>query len=491
MSIRSIVLSLLVLSMIVTPVEAQAPSNPNGAITLKLQNVPLVDAIRQALGQGFVIESGVTGTVNYINATFPDRESVLRTILKSAPGVTYRKDSSGDYIISPATVPSGNGLVPTSPQTYLGRSESGCYYVPSPYRVEKILLTFADPSLALEEVPKLDGIMQALVCPDGSIIIKGTDDGIAEFKECVHMVDVPKIPVQVRVSAEFTVTLKGGSPTSYRSSTSAVGFAGDRLPVNLVTNHGKTVNTQISLDLSSSVSSDQLRGYAKAKIITLTGKGRIHARLPIELDKTFSVAAVVPSGGQVLLASGNAQLPTGSIKFTLTASVASNDFNPYAPVRAGARASKSKLVPPDHQPITDYTVLIGATQDRPFVDNWNAPERSIFWHGFDPMRWSRFGSKLKLPVKPGKKYVLTFEAHVPNAGLRPGSGVFLGNQEICSIEKTGNIKVKGTIPPQKASPIILTVQCANWRPTDFMGAGWSDRRELGVAVRTVSLKAIP
>jgi hypothetical protein len=121
---------------------AFSQTTPGAQITLKLQNVPIADAIRQLLGQGYVIESGVTGTVSYVNATFPDKDSALRTLLKSVPGVTYRKDESGTYIISMKQAPT----VDTTPQPAVDTSNTvSAEPTLDIKRIEKIPLMFADP----------------------------------------------------------------------------------------------------------------------------------------------------------------------------------------------------------------------------------------------------------------------------------------------------------------------------------------------------------
>jgi hypothetical protein len=322
---------------------------------------------------------------------------------------------------------------------------------------------------------------------EGMIVVRGTEAGIADVRNTVRVMDAPKASLQavrVTIKAEFTATPKGGKPKVYKAATSAVGFVDEKMPLDLSIGSNRSDRMDLALSLVPSMV-DSSSGGERGRV-SLTGNGSIRANLPMELSRSVSVGVSVPLGGQAVIASGDAQFPTGNVQFKVTVSVTTDRSTATS---AKTKMKSTKLVPPDHQSITDYTVLIGVPQDRPFVENWNAAERSIIWRGFDTMRWSRFGSKLRLPVQPGRKYALTVDVHVPQAAFRPGSGIFLGSQKICGIGRSGNIKVSGLIPAQKTGQVVLTVECANWRPTDYHLYP-EDPRELGVAVRSVSLEAV-
>jgi hypothetical protein len=99
------------------------------------------------LVQGYVIESGVTGRVGNINAHFDDKESALRALLKaSGPmALTYRKDDSGTYVISPKVV-STTDTAPAPPVDTGVGVDTSAELPPAEKRIEKIKLTFADPA---------------------------------------------------------------------------------------------------------------------------------------------------------------------------------------------------------------------------------------------------------------------------------------------------------------------------------------------------------
>ena len=113
---------------------------PNSEIRLKLQNIPIADAVKQLLGQGYVIESGVTGTVSYVNISAPDKETALRTLLRSV-GLTFKKDENGTYIISAkSSQPTDVAPPPPVDAGAAGDPE----LPPAVKKIDKIKLDYAD-----------------------------------------------------------------------------------------------------------------------------------------------------------------------------------------------------------------------------------------------------------------------------------------------------------------------------------------------------------
>jgi hypothetical protein len=354
-------------------------------------------------------------------------------------------------------------------------------------RIELIYLVFVEPADILNS-------LSASMYPSGieyvksanrGILVRGTDDGVAELKDMIRMLDVRPKSVRITIDAEFTVTLRGGKPQRYKAATSSLGFSGEKLPLNLAVSAGKSSHVNLALNLVPTVCGDNST--------SLNGNGSVRAHLPLELNKNLSVGASILPGEHTVIASGNAQMQTGSVQFVVTASAAVQ-----AAVQKDAQARLAlddeprdeAVKPPFHQPVTAYKILIGS-EDEPYVVNWGKPETSILWGGKDPMRWSSRGSKLVLPVLPGRKYKMTMDVYAPPIALRSGAGVFLGDQKICGITKTGTYKIAGTVPAQKARSITLSVECRNWKPEDVSPAAKWDNRVLGVAVRSVSLEAIP
>ena len=118
-----------------------AQESPASPIMLELNNVPIAVAIKQLLGQGYVIEAGVTGMVGHVDARFPNKEVALRALLKTIQGVTYRKDENGTYVISMKSS-TATDVAPAPPVDSLPTATAED--TPKTTRVEKIKLVYAD-----------------------------------------------------------------------------------------------------------------------------------------------------------------------------------------------------------------------------------------------------------------------------------------------------------------------------------------------------------
>ena len=136
-----------------------------------------------------------------------------------------------------------------------------------------------------------------------------------------------------------------------------------------------------------------------------------------------------------------------------------------------------------------YTINIGSKNDEQFLKHWQGAETASEWKTKGTKRWSSSSSQFILPVLPGKKYQVTLDVNVPKYALQPGAGLYLGNKQILKFTKAGEAKLTGVILTSTAEEISLDIRCKNWIPKDVI-TGNGDTRVLGVAVRSITLKAL-
>ncbi|MDO8585985.1 MAG: glycosyl hydrolase family 28-related protein [Armatimonadota bacterium] len=135
-----------------------------------------------------------------------------------------------------------------------------------------------------------------------------------------------------------------------------------------------------------------------------------------------------------------------------------------------------------------YTLMIGSENDQQVIKSWHGEETAHEWNNKGTKRWSTRGSQLLLPVLPGREYTLTVDVHVPKYAVDPGAGLYIGKRQIVRFAKDGTARLTGVIPASKADRVVLDVKCKIWVPKDVMPDS-GDTRELGVAVRSITLKA--
>ena len=136
-----------------------------------------------------------------------------------------------------------------------------------------------------------------------------------------------------------------------------------------------------------------------------------------------------------------------------------------------------------------YTMPIGATNDGQFVRRWYGREPGNFWNGKGTMRWSGPNAEIVLPVIPGKAYKVTLDMSVPKPAMMPGAGIYVGATKVAGFKRSGNQMATGLIPASKTSEVVLQIKCRNWKPVDNEPNN-RDTRDLGVAVHTVTMKAV-
>jgi hypothetical protein len=137
----------------------------------------------------------------------------------------------------------------------------------------------------------------------------------------------------------------------------------------------------------------------------------------------------------------------------------------------------------------NYRIAIGTANDDQFLKHWQGREVAGEWGWKGTKRWSTKDSLFILPVLPRKQYQVTLEVYVPPYALQPGAGLYCGNKQILKFAKSGATRLTGDIPISSTGQVTLEIRCKNWRPKGNM-PGSNDDRVLGVAVRSITLKAV-
>lgn len=130
-----------------------------------------------------------------------------------------------------------------------------------------------------------------------------------------------------------------------------------------------------------------------------------------------------------------------------------------------------------------YRVEIGAEGDGRYLRGWHGRERIAT----RTMRWSTTGSRLSLPVVPGKPYTLSLELNVPEAAAAPDAGLYLDGKRLASF-KPGATTLTLELPPSRTERVALEVICKGWIPRKVI-AGSQDDRTLGVTLYAVTVRA--
>lgn len=139
--------------------------------------------------------------------------------------------------------------------------------------------------------------------------------------------------------------------------------------------------------------------------------------------------------------------------------------------------------------LAHYSISVGSRGDRLYLRGWHGQEKAGEWPDGGTKRWSGADSVLKLPVIPRKSYTITLDVHVPGYALDPGNGLYLGDKKLADLKVEGTTGlVTAKMPPSRESCVTLTLRVKTWSPKDVI-PGNTDGRALGIAVRSVEMKA--
>ncbi len=136
-----------------------------------------------------------------------------------------------------------------------------------------------------------------------------------------------------------------------------------------------------------------------------------------------------------------------------------------------------------------YRIDIGAMGDGIYLRRWNNAEDTDEWgRAGDTKRWSTGNSSLLLPVVPGKDYVLTLDARIPDYALEEEAGVYLDDRRLAPLPGVGIHRIEVPIPASDRDRIRIDLRCRGWVPAQEI-EGNRDNRTLGISVRGVEMRA--
>ena len=127
-----------------------------------------------------------------------------------------------------------------------------------------------------------------------------------------------------------------------------------------------------------------------------------------------------------------------------------------------------------------YRLEVGGTADGRYLQLWHAAERTDRSY-----RWSMGKSRLVLPANPGPSYLVSLEAHVPQAALSPDAGVYLQDQRIAGLTN-GTMTIR--VPASSDDRLRLEIRSAAWSPRQTV-PGSNDARRLGIQLFRVTARA--
>jgi hypothetical protein len=162
--------------------------------------------------------------------------------------------------------------------------------------------------------------------------------------------------------------------------------------------------------------------------------------------------------------------------------------------RAGER---TQLVANEADPVvwtdeakTHYRIAVGSEGDDPHLEGWHAGERAGEWPDRrGTKRWTAREAALVLPVAPNRAYTLTMEMFVPAHAISPDDGLFLDGARIAEFpDAAGPATLTASIPPGPRETLKLELRTKGWVPKELEPES-SDGRTLGIAVRSLTLKA--
>ena len=209
--------------------------------------------------------------------------------------------------------------------------------------------------------------------------------------------------------------------------------------------------------------------------------------------------AIWIEGGKAIIQANTFTKPGLNIRIgagVTSAIITANQADPGLRVEneAGGRAiiSNNQADPfrwPDDDARRCFRVDIGSPGDYRYVSGWNGCEKALEWAGGGTKRWSKGTSRLTIPLIPGTVHHVALDVHVPGQALMEGAGVYLGDTCLVPIAVAGSRQLQGTIPASTADSAVLELRCRGWHPNALPGSKSRDRRELGIAVREVRVRA--
>jgi hypothetical protein len=142
-----------------------------------------------------------------------------------------------------------------------------------------------------------------------------------------------------------------------------------------------------------------------------------------------------------------------------------------------------------------YRIDVGDPGDFRYVSfawGWNGCEPALEWEDDSgTKRWSQGTSQIRVPVEPGLSYALTLDAYVPEFAVMDDGGLYAPDgTRLVALDRPGHVRGEAVVTAGEEEEVLtLELRCRPWYPNRLPGTTSRDGRELGVAVRSLDLKA--
>ena len=133
-------------------------------------------------------------------------------------------------------------------------------------------------------------------------------------------------------------------------------------------------------------------------------------------------------------------------------------------------------------------VDIGLLGDDRYLTGWMGREPASEWESGGTKRWSSADSMIEMPIRSSTAYTVAIDVDVPPHAVTPRGGLYLGETRVVSLADVSRDVAIGSFPPQEADKVRLCLKVKTWEPAEVI-AGSDDDRTLGVAVRSILLRA--
>jgi hypothetical protein len=145
----------------------------------------------------------------------------------------------------------------------------------------------------------------------------------------------------------------------------------------------------------------------------------------------------------------------------------------------------------DGRPAPSVCLKVGATGDATYLGGqWNGQERGAEWADEGATkRWSGPRALAYLPVANDRAATLAINAIVPDHAAGPNP-VLVNGVQVGALSEAGKRVWEFAVPAEavaKAPVATVELNCRGWVPADYGGS--TDRRTLGIAVRSITLTA--
>lgn len=175
----------------------------------------------------------------------------------------------------------------------------------------------------------------------------------------------------------------------------------------------------------------------------------------------------------------------------LTANQAAGGFlvRNEAGKRCQALANEECPVELTSEALDHYFIQVGRDGDARFLDGFHGCEKNADANtSLTTFRWSSPRSRLQLPLNPGKPYRVRLTLTVPPQSLSPDSGLYLGDQKLVALDRSGPLALECRITAPPSGHAELALRCKTWSPKATQ-PGNNDARELGVMLRAIEVQA--